>query len=1107
MLTMKKAFFIYTLLICAFFVLAGGMVYYHAKSHHLQSIKALAQEEVNILNSAVGEHLRQQQYDAAEAMILRWGRDNPTVAYLKVESKQGFLLAGYQKPGKPKAIVSAKQSYAYAPGKVVTTSLGLTELTYTEFLSWSELELGIASVIILILCGFSLWYSMQKSAIAPLQREIKQREATEAELVKLTQAVEQSPSAVVITDPEGIIEYVNPRFSEVTGYRRNEIWGKNPSILRSGYHDDAFYQELWDTISSGEKWQGIIRNKAKDGRLFWELASISSIRDVTGKITHYVGIKEDVTDRMEIRDELNAANQLRVTILSNMQDEIALVDADTFEILEANKSLVEGAEGSISPVGQTCHSLFHRESGPCPCEEDDCPIQSAVKTRRTVTTKHTHYNAEGALRQVEVSAVPIFKGDGPVRQVMIVSRDITDIVAAQEAIENARSEAEQANQAKSAFLASMSHEIRTPLNGVIGMTRLLLDTELSIEQRQLAETAQSSAEVLLSVINDILDLSKIEAGKLDLERTAFQPYLVVEDVLDTVSSAAQVKDLELWSIIPLDMPEKVWGDSLRFKQILFNLVGNAVKFTDRGEVGVRVSLSGDNKDKLLVRFEVKDTGIGIKPEDQERLFAPFTQAEPGTTRRFGGTGLGLSISRQLVEMMGGEMGVESEPGRGSLFWFTLPWETAPADTASHTQRQLAALAGQRVFCAEHNAGLPMGLSSTLAHWGLDCEDASEGPEALELIRRAQNDGRPFKVAFIDTQLKVMDGLTLAGIIREDPELQQLALVALCPLYSPDIDREEVKDLFDAVVTKPIRRDNLRRSLLKLLSPARMRKAGQTPMPLSETPGSDFVLANILLAEDNLVNQQLATRFLAKLGHKVHVVNNGKEALQELGRRQYDLVLMDCQMPEMDGFQAAAEIRKMEGPVSRIPIVAMTAHAMSGDRERCLAAGMDDYMAKPFHHETMSAILQRNLKKNPAAKARVQAVPETPAMPQTEPGDNSPADSASLPDFDRDALLSRLQDDKEIARVIINFFVAGSPERLLNLEEAIKAQEYETAFREAHNLKGELGNLSASAGSDLAAKIEAAAKASDWKKAQELLREMHQAMDRLVEALKNSGLTG
>ena len=1105
---MKKAYWKYIILLCAFFSLAGFLLIHHAKSHHLESTRALALAEVRMLNSAIGQYLRDREYEAAESMVGRWGKDNPDVAFIKVESQKGFVLASFERPEKLKIAITVRQSLIYLPGKSVLTTLGILDAGYDVYIRRAALELGLSGFALFLFFALSLWFFLKRSAISPLKRELEQRQATEADLMKLTQAVEQSPSSVIITDPTGTIEYVNPRFTEVTGYPRIEVWGQNPRILRSGYHEDSFYKDLWETISSGRKWQGVIQNKAKDGHLFWELASITSIRDSSGKIAHYVGMKEDITEMVHAREELTAANQLRVTILANLQDEIALIDAETFEILETNKNLTESAPEETRTGGLTCHKFFHRETGPCPCDDDDCPIQTAVKTKTTATARHSHYTQEGEKRLVEVSAAPIFKGDGPVRQVVFVSRDVTELVAAQEVIEDSRRQAEQASQAKSAFLATMSHEIRTPLNGVIGMTRLLLDTELSIEQRQLAETAQSSAEVLLAVINDILDLSKIEAGRLELERKSFPLYLVVEDVLDNVASAAQGKNLELWSVVSEKLPPRVWGDSLRFKQVLFNLLGNAVKFTEKGEVGVKVSLQDKTGGNILVRFEVSDTGIGIEPKDMERLFAPFTQAEPGTSRRFGGTGLGLSISRRLVEIMGGEMGVESEPGKGSLFWFVIPWEQAPADT-TWAQKTLSAIAGQRVFCAEQNAGSPRGISSMLDRWGMDCDDAPEGPEALELIRKALKEDRPFKLAVIDLQLKVMDGFTLAGIIREDPDLKDLRLVALCPLYSSEVNRDRLKNLFDEVLTKPIRRDNLRRCLVKLLSPGLKLKPGEDKPSSPEPADKRFIQAHILLAEDNLINQQLATRLLAKMGHKVRVANNGREAVEELARRDYDLVLMDCQMPEMDGFQATAEIRKMEGPKSRIPIIAMTAHAMSGDRERCLAAGMDDYMAKPFHPETLAFILQRHLEKAANPKAPQALKPEpAPAVAKEPPrpaaGGFRP-DPAPSPAFDQEGLMARLQGDREIASVIVRSFMQTSEDRLSPLERAVRDGDSKAAVLEAHNLKGVLSNLSALAGSEIAAGIEAAARESDWQKASAGLDDLRIALERLTTALGDSGL--
>ena len=806
-------------------------------------------------------------------------------------------------------------------------------------------------------------------------RDITERKAAEEELRKLSRAVEHSLASVVITDRNGTIQYVNDKFCQLSGYTREEARGQNPRILKSGKTPTRVYQEMWRALTSVGQWRGELLNRKKNGELFWEHASISALKKANGQITHYVAVKEDITERKRAEEALVESHQ-RLAQTTALASEMA-------------------------------------------------------------------------------------------------------------------SQAQAANQAKSDYLASMSHEIRTPLNGVIGMTGLLLDTELSPEQRQFAEVARSSAEALLTLINDILDLSKIEAGRLDLEWVPFAPHRLVEDVLDISSGSAYAKGLDLWSVFESDLPSQVVGDPARFRQVLFNLVGNAVKFTERGEVGVRVSLDRRAEGRAWVRVEVRDTGIGISAQELGRLFAPFSQADASTTRRFGGTGLGLSISKRLVELMGGDIGVESQPGQGSVFWFVLPWQEAPPELAEG-EAELAALAGTSVFCVEKNAGTRASLAATLSVWGLACEEASSGEEALGRLRAWQAGGRTFRLAVIDRQLPDMDGLSLAHSLRQDPLLRPMCLVGLSQLTSTGQEQEQLKACFDAVMNKPLRRDSLRACLLSIL--AAERGGGPASAASLSPPGAGHPRrARILLAEDNPVNQQLAVHMLAKAGHRVDLAGNGREAVAMAAKFTYDLIFMDAQMPEMDGFAATREIRALPGPAGRVPIVAMTAYAMAGDRQRCLAAGMDDYVAKPINHRELAAALERQLARAALAPAGAQA--STP----------SAAAVAALPALDLEDLLARVEGDREILRELAQVFLRGLPGHLGRLEAFLAAEDQQAIIQEAHAFKGELANLSAKAASNMAREMELAAKAGDMERLGRSWQGLRQEIRRFREALGEEGL--
>jgi PAS domain S-box-containing protein len=652
----------------------------------------------------------------------------------------------------------------------------------------------------------------RSAAVAALKQQRKQ-------MVTLSRAIEQSPVSVVITSPEGTIEYVNPYFETISGYSVKEAVGRNPRMLNSGKQPASFYQQMWQTLKDGESWSGEMINRRKDGSLYWERVHISPVFDEKTAIVHFVGVKEDITEHKQALDDLKRAKQ--------------------------------GAEA--------------------------------------------------------------------------------------------------ASVAKSQFLANMSHEIRTPMNGVIGMLGLLMDTDMTDEQHDFARTARISANALLSIINDILDFSKIEAGKLELEMLDFNFRDMLEDAIEIMSVHALDKGIELSSYIHPDVPSWLCGDPGRIRQILINLTGNGIKFTEQGTVSVRVELARMDGDMAELIIDVQDNGPGIPADRIDRLFKSFSQVDASTTRKHGGTGLGLVISKQLTELMGGKIGVESQPGQGARFWFTLvlPTRSAP-ESDNRTSPEV--IQGKRILVVDDNATNRDLFCAYLSTWGCRFDTASSGERGLEKLRAAASDA-PFDAALVDFMMPGMAGDRLGQIIKKDPTIQSTALIMLTSRGLRG-DSQRMKAIgFVGYLTKPVKRQHLFECLVQVLARSPQGASGlHPPAPMVTRHSIDEARRKelrLLVVEDNLVNQKVALLMLKKMGYRADVANNGREALEALTQAAYDLVLMDQQMPEMDGLEATRFIRASSDVIdNHVPIVAMTANALKGDRERCLEAGMDDYLSKP-----------------------------------------------------------------------------------------------------------------------------------------------------------------
>jgi CheY-like chemotaxis protein/HPt (histidine-containing phosphotransfer) domain-containing protein len=632
------------------------------------------------------------------------------------------------------------------------------------------------------------------------------------------------------------------------------------------------------------------------------------------------------------------------------------------------------------------------------------------------------------------------------------------------------------------------------MNGVLGMLEMLAQTRLDEDQQDYVETTRGSAEALLTVINDILDFSKIEAGKLDPERVPFDLRPLAEDVASLLSSRNQSSRLELACYIPVDMDTRVVGDPTRLRQVLNNLMGNAIKFTEEGEVVLRVSpvdhaSAGIGAAKQVLRFEVVDTGIGMTEEQLGRLFLPFVQADGSMTRRFGGTGLGLAISKPLVELMGGEIGAESVYGRGSTFWFTIPFDRQAGEAAPIARDGLD---GVRVLVVDDRETHRTILGKYLQSWGVSCELAGTGFEALKLLRDAVESERPFQVAILDMQMPQLDGITLARLIRADPKIAETPMLMMSSA-GPNGEALAAVGIQDSL-SKPVRQSHLHDALIRLVH--HRARGAHRPAPAREVPdatrgpepGTRFQ-GHVLLVEDNLINQRVALSMLARLGLTADVADDGRSALTAAAGRRYDLILMDCQMPNMDGFEASAELRRREEQEGcpRTPIVALTANVMQGDRERCFVAGMDDYIPKPLKLERLRDAIGQWL----------ETGPEGPERCLGEEADRDTIQLAVDPDA-MDNLKRLLGDDYPH---FLDLVLSKTEDLMTTLQEAVEGGDAGRLAAAAHALKGSAGNLGANQLCELAGRLEQKGSEGDSRDVARLIEQTRCAQRKVSDDLR------
>jgi polar amino acid transport system substrate-binding protein len=822
--------------------------------------------------------------------------------------------------------------------------------------------------------------------------DITEGRLAQEQVAKLSRATEDSPASVVITNKIGKIEYVNTTFCNVTGYSPQEAIGNNPRILKSGDLPESFYKNLWETILSGKTWKGDFINKKKNSEELWESASISPIKNNKGEITHFVAVKQDITERKHMEKEL-------------------------------------------------------------------------------IRAKHA---------------------------------------------------ADDANKSKGDFLANMSHEIRTPMNAVIGMAHLALKTDLTDKQRDYLKKIQSSANSLLGIINDILDFSKIEAGKMDMESVEFNLENVMDNLANLITVKAQEKeDIEVLFSTNREVPRFLVGDALRLGQILINLSNNAVKFTDTGEIVVSTELLKRNEDWVTLKFSVSDTGIGLTKAQASKLFQSFSQADTSTTRKYGGTGLGLTISKRLAEMMGGEIWVESKYGEGSTFSFTANFGLGK-EGAKRVFKPLKDLRGMRVLVVDDNATSRNILQDMLESFSFEVSVAASGEEGITELENADED-KPFELVIMDWKMPAMDGIEASKRIKDHNSLNKIPPIVMVTAYG----RQEVMQQADQIglagfLLKPVNPSMLFDNIMEVFGKAvpEVSRGAQRKEKKAEDY-KNIQGARILLVEDNEINQQVAKEILEGAGLNISLATNGQEAVDATMRNQYDAILMDIQMPVLDGYEAAKTIRNWEGGMRNegkdpIPIIAMTAHAMDGDEQKSIEAGMNDHVTKPIDPDQLFATLQKWIKPGAERNAEPKTLPDlgAPHTLDASPEPDQPVLDEdelpeSLPGFDLTAGLARLRGNKRLYRKLLVDFGAKYTETAREIREALDAKDFEQAHSLVHDLKGLAGNLEATELQAAAVDMEGMVKGqtAETISSRELNRKftgLENALEQALEAAQNLG---
>ncbi|MGE0606979.1 MAG: PAS domain-containing protein [Pirellulales bacterium] len=939
---------------------------------------------------------------------------------------------------------------------------------------------------------------------------------------RLQSVLDNTTAVVYLKNREGQYLGANRSFQQLFKLESHQILGKTdfevfPQELAQAFRDN----DLKVMAAEGPLQFEEQAPDADDG-LHTYVSIKVPLRDDAGEVYGICGISTDITSRKRAEEETQRLTKFLDSIVKNLPIMLFVKDAQELRFERFNKAGEEVLGVTQDQVlGKNDFDLFPQELAERYVAKD----REVLERCSLIDVREESIVTPRGERVLHTRKIPILDDAGRPTHLLGISEDITEAKRREVELRAAKEAAEAASRAKSAFLANMSHEIRTPLTGVIGMSDLLLDTPLTQQQREYSEMIRNSGHQLLGVIGDVLDFSKIEAGKMDLDCRPFRARDGLGDTMRALSLRAKSKSLELVCHVRSDVPEWIIGDDARLRQIVINLVGNALKFTQQGEIVLTVEVESLDANRVMLHFIVADTGIGIPQEKQLLIFQAFEQADTSTTRRYGGTGLGLTISSRLVEMMGGRLWVESEVGQGSQFHFTAEFDLPAQAIADKSPAEPAHLHGLSVLVVDDNATNRMLLTELLSKWQMRSVAVEGGQPALEELRRAAAAGRPFSLVLLDAQMPDQDGFCLAEKIQAEPDLVQGSIMMLTSSdQSGDIAR--CRELgIAAYLTKPIKQSELFDAILNVIGAANA--APTIAAEADATQPDTGPTLRILLVEDSPVNQVLALAVLDKRGHQAVLAENGRQALEAVDREPFDLILMDVQMPEMDGFEATAAIRRREKDKPfRTPIVAMTAHAIKGDRERCLAAGMDSYLAKPVHPTELFATMRQMVRRPTVLERAADGNTQPPATTDNAPSaandssdtpGNSPTNTAetvrpSQGDSPSDngglvhckELLSRLSGDRAAVQMLARTFTAEINTLLPAMRRALAEQDIPVFRRSAHTLKGSANIFAIQELAAVAQKLETIAKGGSLDGAEEPFAQLQDIIGRMLPELEQLG---